>query len=311
MKTGQTRQDSEGIYFARELELLKPQAYQRAYPEMKFATAIPTSADKDPGAQTITYEMYDLVGIAKIISNYADDLPRADIRGRQFSVQVQTLATSAGWNYGELQAGIKTGKPINSRKLDAAQQVLMRLVDKLAFLGDTETGLVGLTTIPNMPNTVVATVSGATTWAAKLALGTDAGKNAVLDDLNIAFTRMQTATKGIEVPDTLALSPTSYAQISQTPRTAQSDTTLLDFFLKAHPGVEVIVIPWLETSGTGGARQMLLYRRDPMKLELEIPEDLVIHNQQERGLEWVVPLSMRFGGVVCRFPLSRDSSYGM
>jgi hypothetical protein len=110
-----------------------------------------------------------------------------------------------------------------------------------------------LTNIANMPNTVVATFSSQTTWADKLALNTDAGKNAVLTDISLPFTRMAAVTKGVEVPDTVALSPTSYAQLAQTPRTDSSDTTLLDFFLKAHPGVQVVIIPQLESSGTGGA----------------------------------------------------------
>jgi hypothetical protein len=168
-----------------------------------------------------------------------------------------------------------------------------------------------LTNIANMPNTVVATFSSQTTWADKLALNTDAGKNAVLTDISLPFTRMAAVTKGVEVPDTVALSPTSYAQLAQTPRTDSSDTTLLDFFLKAHPGVQVVIIPQLESSGTGGARQMIVYKRDQSKVKLDIPEDIVVHESQRQNLEWVVPMTMRFAGVICRYPLSLDSSYGM
>lgn len=309
-KNVQRADAGDSLFFQSELQSMMADFYV-AYPQMMHPIAIPTNSDADPGATTVSYKMYDVLGVAKIIANYADDLPRADVAGRQYFLQVHTLGVAAGWDYFEVQAGRLANKPIDSAKLSAAREIILRLADKLAFYGDSTVGIVGLTNIANMPNTVVPTFSSQTTWADKLALNTDAGKNAVLNDLSLPFTRMAALTKVIEVPDTVALSPTSFAQLAQTPRTDSSDTTLLDFFLKAHPGVEVIVVPQLENSGTGGARQMIVYKRDPAKVKLEIPEDIVVHDSEKRNLEWVVPLTMRFAGVVCRYPLSLDSSYGM
>lgn len=311
-KKNQKHNDAgEGAFFARELELLKPEIYKVEYPAMKHAEVMPVSSDRDPAATVISYRMVDIVGVAKIIANYADDLPRADVQAKEFFLPVHTLGVSAGWNDFELAAGLKTGRPIDRSKLMAANEIIMRLADKLAFLGDSTVGLIGFTNITNMPNTVVPTVGGAVTWAAKIALATDAGFNAILSDLMLPFTRIATATKGFEVPDTIALSPSSYAQISQTPRNTLSDLTILEFFKKAHPEVTFIVVPWLETSGTGATRQMIVYRRDPTKLELEIPQDVVVREPERRGLEWIVAITMRFAGLQVRYPLSLDSSFGM
>lgn len=301
----------EGVYFAQQLELAKLEVFKVLYPDLKYPIAIPTDVRNAPGVQRVSFQMRDIVGVAKIIANYADDIPRADLVGRKVFLEVFTLGISCGWNYYEMEAGILAGEPIDTAKMAAAREVLLRLVDKLAFLGDASVGLFGLTNVPSMPNTVVPTVGGATTWAAKLALGTDAGRQAVLDDLMLPFTRQFVLTRMTERPDTIVLSPTSFAQISQTPRTAFSDTTILDFFLKAHPEVEVISSAWLETSGTGGARQMIVYRRDPSKIELQITQDIHVHEPEKRGLEWVVAMTMRYAGILARYPLSLDSSYGM
>jgi len=301
----------EGAFFQRELDLMKTKVYEVVYPEIMHATVMPVSADKDPSAATVSYRMFDIVGVAKIISNYADDLPRADVLGREYFLPVHTLGISCGWNYYELLSGMRTNRPIDQSKIKAAKRIILQLCEKLAFLGDSSLGIVGFTNVTNMPNTVVPTAGGATTWLAKQTLGTDAGKNAILNDVNLAFDRQIIATKGLEVPNTVALAPSSYSILSTTPRTDSSDTTLLDFILKAHPGVTFIPVPLMETSGTGGARQLIVYRRDPDKLELEIPQEIFMHEPEHRGLEWVVAMTMRFAGLMVRYPLSMDSSYGM
>lgn len=310
-QTNQQRLDAgEAAFFARELEIMKPQMFERAYPELKYAELIPVSADKDPAAEFVTYRMFDKQGIAKIVSNYADDLPRADVEAREFSAKVQTIGASAGWSFVELRAGLRTGRPLNQNKLAAAVESVKRHMDRLAFLGDSTVGMTGITNNANVPNTVVATVSATVTWAAKIALGTLAGIEGVLADLNAPFTRVAVATKGVEVIDTIALAPSSFAQIAQT-RIPDTDSTILEFFLKAHPGVSVVTAHWLETSGTGSAKQMIAYRRSPDKLQLEIPEDVFVHPEEQRGLETLVNVTSRFAGVQVYFPLSMDYSYGM
>lgn len=310
-RTNEQRLDAgEAAFFAREVELMKPQIFERAYPDLKYAEIIPVSADKDPAAEYVTYRMYDKQGIAKIVANYADDLPRADVEAREFTAKVQTVGASAGWSFVELRAGLKLGRPLNSAKLNAAVESVRRHLDRLAFLGDSTIGMSGLTNNANVPDTVVATVSGQTTWAGKIALGTLAGIEGILADLNAPFTRMASSTKGVEMADTVVMAPSSFAQIAST-RIPDTDSTILEFFLKAHPGVTVLTSHWLETSGTGSAKQMIVYRRDPSKLQFELPEDVFVHQEEQRGLETIVNVTARCAGVQIYFPLSLDSTYGM
>lgn len=311
MKNNVQRMDlGEGSFFARELEVIKGQLFERQYPDMKHAVLIPISPDADPTAEFITYRMFDKQGIAKIVANYGDDLPRADIEAREFTIRVFTLAMAVGWNIFELRAAEKAGRPIDRAKLMAASENVQRLADRLAFLGDSTVGIVGFTNNANVPDTVVATSGAAVTWAAKIALGTLAGIEAILADLNAPFVRMATATKGKESINTVVLSPSSFAQIAST-RIPDTDSTILEFFLKAHPGVMVETCHWLETSGTGATKQMVAYNRSPEKLQLEIPQDVEVHEAQDRGLEVIAPVTMRFGGCNIMYPLSMDYSYGM
>ena len=75
---------NESAFFQRELEYVKSNTYDVKYPELKARRLFPLNPEVDPGATKITYQQYDQTGIAKIIANYADDLPRADIKGKEF-----------------------------------------------------------------------------------------------------------------------------------------------------------------------------------------------------------------------------------
>ena len=67
----------ESIFFARELEKIIEKVYEKQYPELKGISGefFPVTSMAGPADETITYRMSDRSGVAKIISNYADDLP--------------------------------------------------------------------------------------------------------------------------------------------------------------------------------------------------------------------------------------------
>ena len=74
----------ETVFFARELESKKSQTYDVVKAPLKAFELIPVSMDAGAGAETISYQQFDETGISKIIANYADDLPRADVKGKEF-----------------------------------------------------------------------------------------------------------------------------------------------------------------------------------------------------------------------------------
>src|SRR5690606_26708345 len=71
--------EDQGVLAARQLDYVKARTYDRKLPPMNGLTLVPQSSDTPEWAETITYRSYDSVGMAKIIANYADDLPRVDV----------------------------------------------------------------------------------------------------------------------------------------------------------------------------------------------------------------------------------------
>lgn len=289
---------AETMFFQRELEQVKAKSYDVLKVPLKAFELIPVDSTTAPGAKTVTYEQYDSTGIAKIISNYADDLPTADVKGKEFTSMIKSIGNSYVYSKDDIRAAQFAGKPLNQRKANAAVEAHRQLMNKLAFFGDAEYGIQGFLTNSNVPNSpVVAGAATTLTWATKTA-------DEILFDLNDAVSDMLDLTKGVEVPNTIVMPIAQYNLIATTARSANSDTTILEFFKGNNPGITVTWATELKGAFTGGTDGFIVYNRNPDKLWMEIPMMVEMSPAQEKGLAYEVPCESKFGGVIIPYPLS-------
>lgn len=294
--------EGESIFFARELEHVKSKTYDIKFPFLKARLIFPLDFSTNAGAETITYEQYDQVGMAKIISNYADDLPRADVKGQEFTSRVRTIASSYGYNYDEVQAAKMAGKPLVTRKANAAKRAHMVLENKIAFFGDATHNLQGFLTNPNIQEVIIAAdgVGASKTFASKVTT-----PDLIIRDITSMFTAVHDVSKGVEVADTMLLPLNQWNLIANTPRLSGSDKSVLDWAMSNNPHMKDLVwVDEMKGSGAGGTDKMVVYRRDADALTMEIPSEFKQLPVQEKGLEYVVPTHHRFGGVLIYYPLS-------
>lgn len=291
---------NESVFFSRELEFVKSKSYDVQYPELKARSFIPVSFEAGPGAETITYEQYDQVGMAKIVASYADDLPRADVKGKEFTSRVRSLADSFGYNIQEIRAAKMAGKPLEQRKANAAKRAMMQKEDSIAALGDADFNLLGFINHPNISSTTLpADGTGASTlWSTKT-------PDLILRDMNKLANFIVENTKEVEQPDTMLLPVAQYNYIASTPIGTDSNKTILKFFLENNPYIKS-VDKWskLTGAGAGGLNRMMAYKKDPEKLTLEVPQDFEQLDVEQRGLEFLVACHQRCGGVIIYYPLS-------
>lgn len=296
---------AETMFFQRELEQVKAKSYDVLKAPLKAFELIPVDSTTAPGAKTVTYEQYDSTGIAKIISNYAEDLPTADVKGKEFTSMIKSIGNSYVYSKDDIRAAQFAGKPLNQQKANAAVEAHRQLMNKLAFKGDSEYGIQGLLTNANIPSApVVAGAATTLTWVTKT-------PDEILKDLNSAVSDMLDLTKGVEVPNTIVMPIAQYNHIATTARSANSDTTILEFFKGNNPGIEVMWATELKGAFTGGTDGFIVYKRDPMKLWMEIPMMVEMSPAQEKGLSYVVPCESKFGGVITPYPLSLSFRYGI
>ena len=300
--------NNESIFFTRELEHKKANAYNVLYPEYQFASGalIPISNEAGEGAESIVYEQYDTVGMAKVISNYADDLPASDVKGKEFSSIVKSLGTSFTYNIQEIRAAQKAGKPLRQKKADAAMRSMNQLIDNIGLNGDTVNNLTGFNDTTNA--TEYTMPSDGTAAAKTIASKTP---DLVIRDLNAIANLPVTTTKGVEIPDTMLIPLAQYNDIA-TRRVTDTNETILQYFLKNNPYIKsVIPVPKLVDAGASSTARIWCYKNSPDKLTYEMPQMIEFLPEQPDNLAFKTPVHARNGGVLIYYPLSRSFADGV
>jgi len=293
---------NETLFLARELESIESKLYEYKKRELKYRELIPVSNEDSPGAETITYRMITSVGMAKIIANYSDDLPRADAITQEYSQKVKSVGTSFGYNTQEVRAATMAGKSLDSIKADSARRAVREEESQIAWTGNTTYNIIGFLNNPNIPIQAVTAGVGGSTWALKT-------PDEIIKDISDGVSLVRTQSNGIHEANTLILPIPQYNIISQTPRATNSDTTILEFVTKPGNTYGLTTITWLSTelssAFVGGTKDgMVFYEKDPEVLTNRIPLEMVIHPIQPKNLEFLIPCEARNGGVVIRYPLA-------
>jgi len=291
-----------GAFFQRELELIKAQSYDVLYADLPARNLFPVSNEGGFAITSITYRSYDKVGAAKLINNYAKDLPRVDVGGKEITIPVKDLGASYGYNIKEIAASQSTGRSLDQIRANAVRRAIEESINEIAFNGNADAGLPGFLSNPNIPSvTVVNGAGGTPQWTTKT-------PDEILFDVNDLFGDIFENTKMKERADTLLLPPTNWNYIASTPRASNSDTTILQWLVQNSPFLSstdsVIPVNELVGAGTAGVNIMVAYTRRPDKLQLEIPGELQFFAPQEQGLEFVIPTMESIAGVNLYYPLS-------
>ena len=289
------------VFFARELESIEEKIYEIKRKELKYRELIPVSNRDNPGANSITYRQFDKVGMAVVIANYADDLPRADVFGQEFTQKVKSLGVAVGYNTQEIRAASLANVPLETQKADAQRRSLREKESNIAWNGDADSGLQGFLSNANIPQVAAPNgAAAASEWPTKT-------PDEIIADVLAMVTKIREDSKGAFSGDTLLLPIDQYNLIAGTPRSATSDMTILEFITKPGNTYGLTTIDWLPDEldlAIGGEDIAVLYEKDPEVLEQRIPLELTLLPVQERNLEFVINGEARNGGVVVRYPIA-------
>lgn len=291
----------ESPFFLRQLEFIKTQIVEIVYTKLKARLLLPVSTEAGPGAQYITWRQFDKVGQAKLIRDYSEDLPRIDVIGTEFfNNPIHSIGASFGYNVQEIRSAEYTGLPLDQRRASAAQEACRRYENDLALLGDVNSNLVGFLVNPNMSQIVLPNdgAGSSVAWSTKTA-------DQILRDLNLIANSIVSITNEIEQPDTMLMPVAQYNLIATKRIGIDSNNTVLKFFLDTNPYISDIE-PLIQLSGIGDGDtdRCIAYERSPEKLEMQVPMDVTQYEPEREGLEYVVPMESRFGGVLIYKPLS-------
>lgn len=299
----------ESLWFARQLEYIRPGLFEIQYPELKGKQIVPVNSVVAPGAEQYTYRAFDHVGEAIVMSDYTKVSPRSDVSGKESTQVIRGLTTSYGYNLQEMRAAMLAQLPLDVRKAMAARDLMERKLDDVIFFGDGSSGLSGFCNLSSGTTSYTVAngnVSGNQLWLTK-------SPDEIAQDMHGIINNVVTQTLEVEQPDTLCMGLVPYGYISTRRMSDGSNQTILDFFLRTSPHCKQ-VIPTFKldyanrAAWSGSSGRMVALRQDPMKLEAIIPQEFEQLPPQMEGFETKTICHARTGGVVAYFPAS--ISYG-
>src|SRR4051812_22126440 len=147
---GITSDSAESVFVERELLSLRSKLYEVKRGPYQARNLIPVNTEDDPGAKTVAYQIMDAVGVAKIVSDYAKDFPRVDVFIREEFAPLKSIGASYGISVDEMRSAAYAKRPLSTMKSNAARRAMDQEFERVAFLGDSANGLVGMFALPNV-----------------------------------------------------------------------------------------------------------------------------------------------------------------
>jgi hypothetical protein len=292
------RMDEAGLFLERQLEYIRPQIFEVAYADIKYPTLLPVTSEAGQGAQTFTYRIMDSTGEFKLLADAADDLPRSDISQVEKSINIRSFGGSFGYTVQELRAAQMANIALEQRRAAAVRRAYEEKVEAVAMFGESTVGLAGF-----FNNSTVDVIAADYWFTGTTASGTS---QEMLELLNYGVSAIINASNMKEQPDTILMAYEDYNKVSTTRNSDSSDVTVLEYFLRTNPYIRnVEPINQLDKDNSVlNTNRMVVYKRDPEKVQLHIPQPLELFPPQQRGLEFIVPAHARVGGVALYYPKS-------
>lgn len=283
---------NETLFLNRQLEHVRAEIRETRFANLIGRQLVPAATDIPIGAETWTTQVSTTYGLAKVIANYADDLPLVDASMTDYSFPVRTLGDGYQWSWLDMQRAALNSLPLQMMKAKAARRAMELKIDQIIATGDANHGLAGL--VNNAAVTLTNVPTG--NWAAAAAA-------TILADINFMVRNIVTTTLEMFRPNTIVLDPVSYARIESMVYGVDNPTTVLKVIQGNHPGLTIL--PWTRLTNAnvaGTGPRAIAYERTPEVLEFGLPLDFQDLPPQERNLAFVVPCVARISSVAIHQP---------
>ena len=285
-------------FLAQQLTYVRNQALEVKKAPLNAFQVFPVTTELPKGADSAVQYVYDAVGVAKVISNYADDLPRVDVFATEQVVRVKDLGVSYGYSDKEVANAAFARVNLSASKATKSRRAIDLKINQIAWNGDTANKITGFLNNPNISEyTLAAGASGQTAFKSKT-------ESEILKDITGFLQTIADATNEVEQANTLLLAPNAYAHLATT-RLSGSDRTLLEFIRQVNPNLtRIMKVGELKGAASDGSDMMVAGYFDPDYIKLEIPERFEQKPAERRNLETVINCTASVAGVTVTIPMA-------
>jgi hypothetical protein len=322
--TKASRLDAADSYFlSQQLESLDPTTYYELFAGRIGRRFIPAIDNIAPFDTTYKYSMVHFKGSAKKGGPKAKDHRTVTVVKTEVTQSIKKIPVSYGWTVDEIRASRAKGLNLDSDSLQAAVGSVEQEIDNMLAFGDTQNAnITGLLNNTNILDTTPTTKTGAgTSW-----LGSAVLPGEIIKDVTKMIGEAREALKqanevGTGMPAfakfSLLLPQQHMSVIASTPRSDNSDTTILQWLLQNNPWLASVEDWWQLDEADDGDPMAVLYPALPTGVlhpragGAIIPVDFESLDPQFSGHDVVVPASGSCGGVAVRYPVGFRYMYGL
>lgn len=304
--TGQERLDEGGsLFLARELDALRARVYEMETPALNALNIFSVQSEAAGWQDTLTFGLISDFGMARIISDYADNIPMVGVYGQWLTVAIYTIADAYAFSMKEIEKAQATGKGLTDRLATAARRGMDAKINDLVWNGDEDYNIIGIFDNPNINYQAAQrhpTTGNPTTGSWQT--GNDA-----MQDLIIAIQGILTTTKGLHQANAIVL-PVSAASIltQQLPNTNVSYKT---FLTQENPGLSITYAQELEDIDGNGTKGALVFEKSADVAAVELSQPFRQHPAQWNNLHAKVVCDARTAGLIVYKPICITLIYGL
>jgi hypothetical protein len=271
---------------------IESEVLKKPYPAIRYSELVPVDTSANQWAASITHFTQDAVGRAKFVNGKGDDIPLVNLVTSKFELGVNMAGVGYSFSLEEIGAAQAMGTNLSSDGADAARLAYEQFVDEVTLAGDPTLAIEGL-----FNTTGVTSAAAAQTFAA----GTP---QQILATINTAISTIMTQTQGVEMADTVILPIAQFADIATRIIDVANSMTILEFVQKSNVYTVSTGRPLKITAHHRLTGKMVVYRRDPAVLKLNMPMPLQFIPPQFVNLEVKVLGMFRFAPLSIRRPLA-------
>ena len=159
--------DDLSAFVAHELTYNRAKPLEKVQAPLEAFEIFTVSNDIPEGAESAVQKIYSKVGMAKIISDYADDIPCVDVYAEETTVRVKTIATSYRYSIQEILNSAFANIRLTEEKARTAYHYIDTKINDIAWHGDSNYGITGF--LDNTYVTVYNVKADGTSSSKKLA----------------------------------------------------------------------------------------------------------------------------------------------
>jgi hypothetical protein len=279
---------ADKLFFDRELVQTLAEQFNVKYAERKARTFVGTGELIDESTKEVRRTIWDMKGRAKLAANPSDDAPQVQVTGGEDFATMKEYHLGTSYADTEIRAARLLGKPLDQMRMEAVRKGLADKLDDIITSGDSSVGNLGLLNQSGV-NDVTSSLTGG--WL------TSATGDEILKDLQTIKDRIATVTSDVEKTKRIILPTILHRYIGSKARSSTSDLTILEYFRRNNPDVEITDWERCNTAGASAKHRIVAYDPSTSNVRLLLSYEFQADPPERKGRSQKVTCWMRTGGI--------------